>query len=68
MDQEYVDGLLDVTGEIARDEGMKNRFFDIVITRTMERFGCTAEEAAEFFGEVFSEAYGGALANLEDCE
>lgn len=42
MDQEYVDGLLDVTGEIARDEGMKNRFFDIVITRTMERFGCTA--------------------------
>ena len=68
MDQEYVDGLLDVTGEIARDEGMKNRFFDIVITRTMKRFGCTAEEAVEFFGEVFSEAYGDALANLEDCK
>ena len=68
MDQEYVDGLLDVTGEIARDEGMKNRFFVIVITRTMERFSCTAEEAAEFFGEVFSEAFGDALANLENLE
>lgn len=68
MDQEYVDGLMNITNNIMSETDKLDRFFSIVIDMTMKRFGCSAEEAFEFFAEVYSVAFGDALRNQEDCE
>lgn len=68
MNQEYVDGVLDIAKDISSDTDKLDRFFSVVIDMTMKRFGCSAEEAFEFFEEVFSVAFGDALRNQEDCE
>lgn len=68
MNQEYVDGVLDIAKDVSSDTDKLDRFFSIVIDMTMKRFGCSAEEAFEFFAEVYSVAFGDALRNQEDCE
>lgn len=68
MDQDYVDGVMDIAKNITSNTNRLDRFFSIVIDMTMKRFGCSAEEAFEFFAEVYSVAFGDALRNQEDCE
>lgn len=68
MDQEYVDGVLDIVKDVSNDTDKLDRFFSIVIDMTMKRFGCSAEEAFEFFAEVYSAAFDDALRNQDDCE